>query len=290
MKPPKLYALTSKLFFTCLLVTAIPLALPSFADDSLTLGVHPYLSTVELMKRFNPLAERLGGRIGARVEIRISKNYQEHIDLIGGNKLDIAYLGPASYVKLVDAYGKRPIIARLEVGGRPDFQGVIIAAKDSLLHSITDLKGKRFAFGDPDSTMSHLVPRYMLWEAGIGVNELSDYSFLKNHNNVALGVLMGDYDAGAVKEEVFYKYEKRGLKALAWTPRISEHLFVARGDLEPALVEKARDFFRDLANSDDGAEALRSIKESATGAAAAEDADYDNLRKIMRAFERLGVE
>lgn len=68
------------------------------------------------------------------------------------------------------------------------------------------------AFGDPESTMSHLVPRFMLWRVGVTGEVLADYQFLSNHTNVALGVLVGDFDAGAVKEEVFYEFEPKGLK------------------------------------------------------------------------------
>ncbi len=277
-------------FFWCVLLLFMSLYSTGVtnAEESLTLGVHPYLPATELVKRFAPLANYLSKKIGQPVTVRVAGNYQEHIDRIGKNKVDIAYMGPASYVKMVDVYGKKPLLARLEINGNPSFQGVIIVRKESTLHTLTDLTGKRFAFGDPDSTMSHLVPRFMLWKAGVDVDKLASYKFLKNHYNVALGVLVGDYDAGAVKEEVFYKYEKRGLKMLAMTPEISEHVFVASNTLPSQKVHALREALYHLKDDKEGKVIMFSIKNSMTGMVPANDEDYDNLRIILQTPEKAG--
>jgi phosphonate transport system substrate-binding protein len=261
----------------------------SVAGDALTLGIHPYLPATELAGRFTPLADYLARITGRPVEIRIAKDYQEHIDRVGRDEVDIAYMGPAPYVKLVDAYGEKPILARLEINGKPSFQGVIVTTRESPIQSLSELAGKRFAFGDPDSTMSHLVPRYMLAEAGVGVERLGGYEYLHSHVNVALGVLMGHFDAGAVKEEVFYEYEKRGLRALAWSPRISEHLFVTSKTLPPETVKTLREALFSLRDTEEGRAILSSIKEGVTAMVPASDGDYDTLRAILRALEEQGV-
>jgi hypothetical protein len=47
---------------------------------------------------------------------------------------------------------------------------MIIARNDSNIRTLADLAGKRFAFGDPNSTMSHFVPRTVLAGAGLSVS------------------------------------------------------------------------------------------------------------------------
>jgi phosphonate transport system substrate-binding protein len=279
-----------KIFLCALLAAAgISFTCPADAERSLIFAVHPYLPATELVKRYSPLTEYLGRKLNQPVQIQISKNYQDHIDKIGGDKIDIAYMGPASYVKVTARYGKKPILARLEIKGKPAFQGIIIAGKESLLNNLKDLEGKRFAFGDPNSTMSHLVPRYMLLKEGVGIDKLAAHAFLKNHQNVALGVLAGDYDAGAVKEAVFYKYEKRGLKALMKTPKISEHLFIARKNLPPEKVKLLREALFALKNDESGRIIMSSIKSSMTGMVPASDEDYNNLRTILQTLEKTGI-
>lgn len=259
------------------------------ATEKLTLCVHPYKSASELYVAFTPLAEHLSRSINTKVELLIAKDYDSHIKHIITKKNGIAYLGPASYIKLVKLYGKPPILARLEINGKPTFEGKVFVRNDSAITSLHDLHGKRFAFGDQNSTMSHLVPRYMMLKAGITVDKLAEYAFLGNHTNVALSVLSGHYDAGAVKETVFFKYQSRGLRELATTPALSEHLFIASDNLSPQLIEHLRNTFYDLENSPSGMRAMKSIKRSITAMVPADDSDYDNLRLILTTLRHNGA-
>jgi len=92
---------------------------PAAADEALTLAIHPYLASTELIKRLTPFADMLGAGLGRKVIVKISRDYQDQIDLVGADKCDIAYMGPMSYVKMVDTYGPKRILARLEVNGHP---------------------------------------------------------------------------------------------------------------------------------------------------------------------------
>ena len=139
--------------------------------DDLTICVHPYSSSTLLIQAFSPLAEYLSDKIGQRFSVHIAADDASHIKTVGTDKLGIGYMGPASYVKLVEKYGAKRILARQAIRGKPTFEGKIIVRQDSAIASLADLAGKRFAFGDPHSTMSHLVPRYMLEQAGLAGHE-----------------------------------------------------------------------------------------------------------------------
>ncbi len=256
------------------------------ADEKLELWVHPYLPAIQLIKKFSPLAKYIGEKSGQSIQVKISKSYKSHIERVGEGRADLAYLGPASYVKLTNNYGKQTLLACLEVNGRPYFHGMIIARQDSQVKSLQDLIGKKFAFGDPNSTMSHLVPRYMLWKKGVSVENLKQYEFLGSHHNVALGVIGGYYDAGGVKEGVYHEYKDRGLKLLAQSPPIAEHLFVANNKLSQKTINTFR---QSLINLNDK-NILTSIKQSVTGMVGVKDEDYELLRTILTQFEKLSPE
>lgn len=278
-----------KLMMLGIVAAFMTMSNPVGAADSLVFGIHPYKSPTELIKSFKPLSDYLSEKLGRSIQIRISKDYKSHIEAMGKNEYDFAYIGPASYIALTNEHGMKPLIACQEVNGKPTFQGKIIVRKDSDLTSLGELKGKRFAFGDVDSTMSHLVPRYMLWKADVEIKDMASHAFLGSHDNVALAVLAGDYDAGAVKEEVFYKYESRGLKVLATTPALTEHNFVASSKLDVKILEKLRNAFYALSSSPDGKSIMDSIKPGITAMVPVNDKDYENLREILSALAKLGV-
>ena len=260
------------------------------ADNDLTLAIHPFKSAVALHKAFTPLAEYLTRELGRKVKVSVSKDYQTHIARVGNNEVAIAYLGPASYVKLADKFGKQRILARLEINGSPTFRGYIITRSDSPLRSLKDLVGRRFAFGSPASTMSHLVPRYMLWKAGVDVSQFKKYDFLGNHTNVALGVLTGNFDAGAVKEAIYDKYKQRGLRILAESDKFSEHLFVASNSMPDNLTHQLQAALLKLHRQPDGKAIMAAIKGTMTALVPTKDEDYDNLRTILRTLKDLGID
>jgi len=258
--------------------------------EPLKLGVHPYLSSSELIKRFSPLARYLGKRLERPVTIEISSTYDAHIQKLANGLLDVAFLGPASYVKLTGQSGRRPILAAFETMSGKTFRGYIIARSDSPLTSLAQLKGKRFAFGDPDSTMSHVVPRHMLLKSGIDINQFSEVKFLANHDNIALGVLSGAYDAGTVKQETFQQYKSQGLKSLAVSPPIPDHLFVARAGLPQSTIQELTKALLALKDSDEGRLILTGMRKDLVALVPGNDRDYDVLRTIMNDLKKAGLD
>ncbi|MCK9419020.1 MAG: phosphate/phosphite/phosphonate ABC transporter substrate-binding protein [Nitrospirae bacterium] len=281
MKQCTLYCLASVFF----LFLSLPVS-ETAAAEPLKLGIHPYLAATELHKRFTPLVEYFEKKLGRKVSIVITRDYQDQIDSIGRDALDIAFMGPSEYVKMVTIYGRKPLLARIENKGKGYFHGMIFVKKDSSIKTLRDLRGKKFAFCDKNSTMTR-VPLQMLWKAGVTLDQIDTYNFLDKHENVALGVLAGDFDAGAVKDEIFAKYESRGLRVLERTPDISEHIFVTSNKLPEQTVTILRKALYELKNSPEGIAIMTSIKEGLTAIGQVEDKDYDNLRTILDDLKKI---
>lgn len=263
---------------------------PVFAVEAeLTFGVHPFKPPTILLKAFTPLATYLSERLGRPVVLKFSMNYQAHIDRIGKDRLDVAYLGPASYVRMTEKYGEKRLLARQAIAGSPTFHGKIFVRHDSPIRMLSDLRGTRIALGDPNSTMGYLLPRYLLLEAGLETNDLAGFESFGDHLNVVLAVLAGEYAAGAVKEDVFFANQQRGLRAIATTPPISDHVFVASNKLDAKTVETLRTALFALATQPGGAEILNAMTNGVTKLEPVVDQDYANLRIILHKLKAHGV-
>lgn len=242
----------------------------------LELWIHPYLPAPELVKRFTPLARHLATVCGRPVEVKVSRSYKAHLERVGEDRADLAFIGPFSYVEVTERYGPKRLLATVENNGKTAFHGIIAVRQASPLRTLSDLAGRSFAFGDQESTMGTLVPRFLLAEAGITLDRLGRYNFLGSHHDVALGVLGGFYEAGGLKEEVFQEYAGRGLRILAKSPPIPEHLFLAGRRLPEAQAAKVRRALLELKEP----AILTAIQATATGFAPVRDEDYDILRRI----------
>ncbi len=263
----------------CLFFTAVGLADPQ--PEPLILGVHPYLSYPEIQARFRPLARHLARHLGQTVDVRVGSTYDKHVDQIGQDGIDIAYMGPVSYVKLINRYGTKPLLAQLERNGQSMLDGHIVVARNSAMRTLDDLRGHSFGLGDPNSTMSSVIPLVLLERAGISFNDLSDHKRFRGHSNIALAVLSGRIEAGAVKSEVYERFADQGLRSLQRLPSVPEHLFVARSDMQNDLLNNIRALLQSLHITAEGRSVLRALHRDATALRAVSDGDYDSLRTLL---------
>lgn len=248
---------------------------------SLVLAVHPYLPWNEVSFRFTPLAKALERALGQAFSLEVAGDYAKHIEAVGTDRVEFAYMGPVQYVQVVSRYGAKPLLARQEVGHRPWLHGEIVVREDSSIRKLADLHGKRFAFGDPSSTMAHVVPMQMLEHAGVTQQALAYFTFLGAHKNVALAVLAGHFDAGALKKEVFDEYRSEGLRSIAPLPAVPDHLFVASRKASEPMVRAARNLLTTLHQSSEGRDILTAIHPGMTALVPVEDGEYDRLRSLM---------
>lgn len=281
----RLKASLSAVVASILLLIGLPTSASQKAPPDLILGVHPYLSYAELQTRFQPLARYLAKRLDRNVSLRIGGDYDEHVDQVGRDRVDIAYIGPVSYVRMVERFGTKPLLARLEKRGSAVLTGHIVVRERCAIRSLSDLQGKSFGFGDPNSTMSSVVPRALLDIEGIDISGLSRQVRYQGHTNIAFAVLSGQVDAGAVKSEVYNRFAMQGLRSIARLPEVSEHLFVTRADMPKALIDRVRDLMLDLRNSSEGQQVLRSLHSQASGLVTVSDDDYDTLRTLLSSMD-----
>lgn len=273
------YSLVTVCLFTVL--AAGTRAVVASSGEPLILAVHPYLPASDLLTRLTPLATYLTRAIGRSVAVRDGRSYAEHISAIGEDAVDIAYMGPAAYVKMCDRFGPKPLVARQEVNSQIYLCNVIIVRQDSSLRDLSELKGKRFVYGDRGSTMSHVISQQVLLRAGITPAMLAQQDFFGSHNNVVMAVLSGDYDAGAVKEEVFQQQGHKGLSALATSPPVADHNFVASNRLSPMIIDTLRHSLWRLKDSAEGRAIINSLHPQMTALVPALDSDYNSLRTLL---------
>jgi len=261
--------------------------LPEESRGALRLGVVPLEAPAMMHRRFTPLAEYLGRALGRPVELKVALDFDEAVRDIGEGRTQFAYLTPSTYVLAQRRFGTTLLVTALR-RGKPFQHSVIICRRDARLQTLADLRGRTFAFGDVNSTSGHIVPRAMLLEAGVPVEELASFDHLGHHDAVAAAVLRGDYDAGAVMESVAAQYESEGLVAVVRSPPIPEFNICAARDLPADVRESLRSALLSITkDTAAGRAVLETLYTDYTGFAAATDADYAGIRTMMEKLRLL---
>lgn len=259
------------------IVTTVCLCVPQAQARELTFGVHPFLSAVELQKRFAPLLEYIHSRIGMPIKLHISTSYVDLVEKCAAEQIDFAFMGPSLYV---EASRSNPHLHLLGVvrGRFPGLRGVMVVRKDSKLQHLAELKHKRVAFTSPDSTMGFQVPAHLLVQEGVCLRDLETFSFVGNHHNVAYAVLAGRFDAGALKYEVYEAMQKQGLRILQPLPDVIDHPFIATPRLEARLVSKVEDILQDMHHNENGRKILKNLRPDLIKIVPIEDGDFSTMR------------
>jgi phosphonate transport system substrate-binding protein len=248
----------------------------------LVFGIYTADKPSTVVAQFRPLLNQLEIAIGQQlnqpvhIKLDIAATYEKGIENVVAGKVDLARLGPASYILAKQQNDDLSIVALESSKGKKTFYGVIAVHEQSDIDSIEDLKGKTFAFGNEKSTIGRYLSQQELYENGILASDLKSYEYLGRHDAVGAAVGGGFYDAGALKEGTFKKQLNKGIpiRAIAKFPNVTKPWIVStRDDSQLNIAIK---------------KALLSIDEPATlrafgkqGFLEGTDADYARIRQSM---------
>ena len=155
------------------------------------------------------------------------------------------------------------------------------------MRSIDDLKGKRLALPSPLSFSGNWLLRYELKRHGLKVGDLDSVHYFGFHHTVIYQVLLGQFEAGAVKDRVADEFNGKGIRILASSEPIPGSPVIIRKDLDPAI---SRAIVEAMLKIDVRIPQYKALvrewdPEFAYGFAVAEDADYDAVAAIFGTLE-----
>lgn len=256
-------------------------------DVVLKFGVVPLESPAVMSKKFSSLVDYLSKKQGKKVELKVALDFEGAMRDIGQNMTQLCYMTPSTYVEANRRYGVRVLVKALRAG-KPYHHSVIITRADSDIKSIGDLRGRTFAFGDIKSTSSHIIPRSMLKDGGIDIEDLQYFNYLGHHDDVAKAVMKGDFDAGGVMESIAYRFKDQGIRFLQLSDEIPEFNICYSNSIDERDLSIIKTALISLnSSSAEGAEILKSIDKDYTGFVEADDSDYDGIRQKMSKLETI---
>jgi phosphonate transport system substrate-binding protein len=190
-----------------------------------------------MYRGFQPLMDYLTETTPYQFELKLSRGYKEELQALADGTTQLGILGDVAFVEAWVRHGVMPILRPLNDEGKPFIRSAIIVHANSPIKTIQELRGKHIAFASIHSTTGNLFPRYMLNLQGVRHNEPGTFANLDTPDAVAKAVLRGEFDAGAVNEQVVKKYEDQGLRVLAYSEPIPPGPIVARKGAPKELVK-----------------------------------------------------
>jgi phosphonate transport system substrate-binding protein len=208
------------------------------ADGQITIGI---LMDGTTQEERAPLRGYLTKAMGQPVNIASPDTFREVVSHLADGSYDFACLGALMYTRAHAKYGVIPLVQRTT---DLHYRTVFITTANSPIHSLNDLKGKRFAFGDIDSTSAHLIARLELKQAGIDPE--TDLKLRYSGSLLATAALVetGVVDAGALGEAFFNflinsgKLDSKKVRVFYTSKPYLNYVYVARKDVSASERDK----------------------------------------------------
>jgi len=238
-----------------LAVFLVLVSFPLIAEkSSITFGSVAMDVPSVMHRRLTPLTKYLSEKLGQPVSLKLAKDMPEAIGDLSTGSVDLAYLTPVAYIR------------SNEVG-----------------NTHLDIAGRSFAFGDKAA----LLQRAVVAGAGMPLEKLGSYEFLKHYDNIVRAVLLGEFDAGILKDTKAYKWQDKGIRIIYSSPDLPPYNIAASANTSPEMRAVLKKAFLDLDISNPEHQSIiRALDKKYDGFAKAEDADYDIVRKLVKPFSQ----
>ncbi len=265
------------------------------APDTITYAYVPQYFHRVSFERHHPLIEYLKRETGLPIRQVFPDSFDDYIKMCGQGKVDISFANPFIYAKVAQRYGVQAFARIIELDGRPDFRGQIIARSDNeAIQTLEDCRGKRWVAVDASSAGGYLYALGHFFDHGIRKEDFSEIAFVPGpggqQEKVVLAVYRGRYDIGSVREGtldlVADKIDLSQIRVLAHTSYYPGWMYAYRKDLDPKVLSAIKGAFLKI---DCMSPEYRPICDSAhfAGIIAAEDSDYDSIRELAT---KLGID
>jgi phosphonate transport system substrate-binding protein len=181
--------------------------------NTLMFGFDLRLGPKEEVRIFTPFLKYLEKTTGKRFRIKFSEKYEDTIKNLGKGKTHFAAVGVLSYVIAEQKYGIKYLVSGINKEGDPQY----------------------------NSTQGHLIPRKMLEDAGITLNDLSQYKYTASHVNAVRSVLNGECDAAGINNTLAKSMSSDGeLKIIKVSQPYPSTVIAYNTAIDEEIIEEIR--------------------------------------------------
>jgi phosphonate transport system substrate-binding protein len=161
-------------------------------------AVAAMISPGTTQRYYEDILRLIGEKVGARTVFTQRRTYAEVNDMLESRQIDLAFVCSGPYVLGHAKFGMEMIAVPVVNGGKV-YYSYILARTNAPYRSFSELKGRKFAFTDPDSNTGCLVPRFMLARMRQTPESFfGETFFTHSHDNSIRAVAEGLADGAAV--------------------------------------------------------------------------------------------
>lgn len=170
---------------------------------------------------YRQLIDYLSARLGRKIDPIDPGNYAETNRLLQAGEVDFAFVCGGPYVSGHDRFGLELLVAPV-VKGKTVYYSYLIVPAESTVRNLSDLRGKSFAFTDPESNSGKLVPTAMLARLGQTPEQFFSTTTHTYGHDRSIQAVADHIVDGAAVDSLIWEYVAATQPTLAAKTRIIE--------------------------------------------------------------------
>ncbi len=177
-------------------------------------GVQAVETQAAALTRYKGFAAYVKQKLGVELELFLSAEYAGVIQAIGAKQLEVMDMGASGYAAgyLETMGGIEPLVVPTNPDGTIGYYAVAFVRSDSPYKSLDDLKGKIWAWAEPNSSSGYLFPLVSFRNKGlIPEKHFGKVVFSGGHEQSIIGVLDRAYDGAVTWTNDVDKHTRGGL-------------------------------------------------------------------------------
>ncbi|MCX7914323.1 MAG: PhnD/SsuA/transferrin family substrate-binding protein [Thermodesulfovibrionales bacterium] len=244
--------------------------------EPIVISVLPEESPRVIYEQLHPLKSFISDKIQRPVIIEIAKDFGDLETKIKEDKVHLILTDPATYCELKWNLKDRIFPLVKPEGGVAETRSVFVTKEGRGIEKIFDSLGKSLALGEEKSSFSYIIPLSMLRDVDISIKDFKSVDMLQKEQRIALSILIGDHDVGAMSEITASKYLKDGLKIIRYSESTPRFLIAYTIALKDEDKERIKDAIAHKTNDE--------VKKSmgVERFTMAEERDFDYIRVLIR--------
>ena len=286
------------LVMACLAGTAVAQVRTCELPERIRFAMIPFGDVETNLKRYQPLLKRIEKITGRQITVLRPGSYAAVVEGLLGGHIDIAELGPATYVDAKRDDEEITPFATIEkragafMPGGGHYKAMLVVLASSPHRNIASLKGSRLALTDPASTSGSLLPRKQFVPLlGVPLEKyFAHISFTGSHSRSIQALDRGEIDAAFVSSAQLDEANASGklaaskVRVLWASAAIPYDPFVYRGQLCETLRTQISSAFLGEA----AAVSLRELLDglNATRFVAVDDSHYAGIRSLFEKADK----
>lgn len=261
--------------------------------EAIRFALSPTAGSEAVRRQYTPVADFLSAVLGAPVEVLVAKSYDDLLEQVAAEKVDLALLPPLSYVIADERTEHLDILATAMNRVRTTYSAFILVRRDDRAQSLSDLGGRRIALVSESSTSGYLLPMSAFARHGLDPENFFSEIVMAGTHTAAIEMLArGDVDAAATATgmqdvarlfaETNDDVTSKSLRVLAKTGEAPYDALCSVGEVPAGFKRKVRGALALMNSRNDAARPALRATETINGWLTLDDTAYDGIRAVRQ--------